>query len=1606
MTVGPYVFGGLTITAAGGATGHLTLTGATNDPNVTINGDVTATDGGLSGPVADITTGAGTWTLSGNYSGTCGGSVSGDCFTTETGHELIATGASKSLNYDDWYDLTIQGSYSIYTTTVVNNDFLIDGGTAAPSGLMSVAHHFTNNGAFTTGTSTVTMTGTSANIAGTSSTTFYRLTINPSSPGTITVTGSDITVTNNFSISSSDALTISSGRTVTHTGATLTLSGTVNGPGRLTYQSATAFPTGGVLAAALILRFDSTANDQTMSVRTDYQKVEIDNSSTTAGRTVTAANGTITLASTLDLLSTGADPSTTIFQLDTNDPTFTVTGATTIVANTTLTAPSGGALNINGSYTNNGTFTDSGGTVTFNGAGAQALAGTMTGSSDFNHVSITNTGGTVSLSNHFAAAGNFTIGAGATFSQGSTNNITLTGDTILIADTGTFTKASGGGILIMDGVSDNQTFQDANTDAEEDMGNVQIGQSPGTTKLKSDFAASSLTILTGDTFETHGWEVDISGAIDCQGSCVFNLTDSAPNNEGNGTIVTVGGNWTMSATGTFTPSTDSRVEPDGTADQTVSTGGKAFYNFYANNAGASDAVDDVIVTGTFTVSGALTVNDGELDLETNDPATAVTGAVTINSNGELNASSTGSCTVGGSWTNTGTFTANSGTVTFNGTSAAASSFNIDSTGASVDDFRNITFNDAADNDTFVLESALDVNGNLTITGGTLNTKATEDNSIDVGGNWTNADTFTTDGGVVTFDGSSAAASSFNIDSTGSSTDDFFNITFNDAGDNDTFVLESALDVNGSLTITGGTLNTKASEDNSINVAGNWTNNDTFTTDGGVVTFDGADGSTQILSGATTFYNFTASTSGNTVGRTLRFTHTTTYAVNGTWTITGFSGKKITLESSSAGTQWTINPIAASVTYVQVSDSNDTGVAICATFSTDTGDNNTGGWTISTGATCGIDFDGIAYANDNDTGPLNAVSVCVAVDNVSDTDCDTTNASGEFTISGVDASAGGEQLTFFIDGGSTFGNTVTTGDGSAIVTGDNLRIYQNHVVVRYEQGSPLTIVEMDAYDSDQNPTDILFDAQDDTPDTLAVEDGNELFVYTGMTFTPGGNATLDDIQIQGTYVATGAEAIAVSGSWDNNGTFTANSSTVTFDSGSTETVEAGASSFNAVEFANAAGTWTVQTNNMTTSSNLTLTSGTFTLESGRTLEVQGNYSQSIAAANTTWTGSTLYLNGSGGMYDINTKTHGGDTFATLRIGGGEDIAMWDSSATTFTIDGGGCLFSEDHGGTAGRLNIYGACNSRANEYWSYVKDWDGAAVTRQADVRFVSQATMTVDSGDAIEIKGQSAGANRTAVSYETTSGYGMTIGGTIDSQFYDFDYMNASGLNITSTATITELSDGTFDNNPAGATSSYITVSGITSTKNFFDNVFDDNTDGADVNVDYNVNADGASIDWTFFDWSGNKGGESFDNEVNNASVKWDADLTLSVSDTELDLGLINTNIVGSDTNNVTVTTNAQNGYTCRAVEDGNMRNGANDINDVSDGTVNAGSEEYGISCSGDGCQLSGDNGLSGSPLIVASSIGPTVAEITAVTYKAGASATTVGTTFSHIVTFTCSGDF
>jgi len=210
--------------------------------------------------------------------------------------------------------------------------------------------------------------------------------------------------------------------------------------------------------------------------------------------------------------------------------------------------------------------------------------------------------------------------------------------------------------------------------------------------------------------------------------------------------------------------------------------------------------------------------------------------------------------VSGSWTNEGAYAP--------GVNGACDSviFNASSNGtkgiiSGGSAFLDLTFNDDGGGTTWVLEDALDVEGNLTITSGTLDVNTAEDNSINVEGNWTNSDTFLARNGLVTFDDDTP--SSRTITSGGSA---FYNLTFSPSNAStptlvSTYTLEDNLDADNNLTISAGTLDTKSGENNAISVGGNWTNSANFTARNGTVTFDDdVANSRTITSGGYSFYN--------------------------------------------------------------------------------------------------------------------------------------------------------------------------------------------------------------------------------------------------------------------------------------------------------------------------------------------------------------------------------------------------------------------------------------------------------------------------------------------------------------------------------------------------------------------------------------------------------------------------------------------------------------------------------------------------------------------------------------------------------------------------------
>jgi len=194
--------------------------------------------------------------------------------------------------------------------------------------------------------------------------------------------------------------------------------------------------------------------------------------------------------------------------------------------------------------------------------------------------------------------------------------------------------------------------------------------------------------------------------------------------------------------------------------------------------------------GDSTATGPSTLNLGSSTVDIG------AGGVNMAPNGGSHVLNLGSATItnAGFWENvdgTGTITVNPGTsqVTFD---AASGTPTITSNGQS---FNDVIINDGAGEITFTLEDAFDVNGNLTITDGTLDTKAAENNTIKVGGNWVNSDTFTSQTGIVIFDG--GTTQTINAGGTANAAKDFNDLQVSGST---LQLITSALEVDGTLTI--------------------------------------------------------------------------------------------------------------------------------------------------------------------------------------------------------------------------------------------------------------------------------------------------------------------------------------------------------------------------------------------------------------------------------------------------------------------------------------------------------------------------------------------------------------------------------------------------------------------------------------------------------------------------------------------------------------------------------------------------------------------------------------------------------------------------------------
>jgi hypothetical protein len=747
-----------------------------------------------------------------------------------------------------------------------------------------------------------------------------------------------------------------------------------------------------------------------------------------------------------------------------------------------------------------------------------------------------------------------------------------------------------------------------------------------------------------------------------------------------------------------------------------------------------------------------------------------------------------------SWDNNGTTSAGTSTVVFTATSTSET---FDGTSSVNNTLYNVTFGTTTGSATWTLMSALDADGNVTITNGTL---ARAGVPITIGGNLVNgAGGYWTGVGTTTFDGSGTKNWS---DS---------NSTLQNVGrvvvDGTIKTVQLAQNVLAqSITIGADDTFDVTTSNFDVSVYGNFINNNTFLARSGEVFFTATTTNQVITAGADAFYDLT------------------------------FNG---------AGGSWSFTEANLLVT-------NDLHI-FAGTLTLPTGTTTLAGSFSSVGGT---------FAHNNAT----VLFTSGAVETIAASGTPFTNAFYNMTFSG--------------SGSWTFLDTSATTSNDIIITQGTVTFPSAHLSVG---GSFAQTGGSFAHNSGT----VKFTSA--TAETIDVNGSS----FNSLSFNGSGSWSFIDANVTAfgsVWVSSGTATFpsgtfSIGGSYGNFATVTHTSGTVLFNSTDTgETINFGNSSLYAVTVNGVGGGWTI-TNPATTTNNFTIaSSSSFTLASGQTLAVGGAFTNSANAASTTWTGSILSLEA--GNYSINTKTSTGDVYDTLRVKANTDIKMWNASATTYDIDGTGSLYSQDHTGTDGHLYVFGAYErTSGNEYWSYATDFDGTALgtstARQARIYLASGASASVSGGGLFHVQGTS-----TATTTIQNQGSGTYVvsgsSATTTFQYYDFNNLGSTGVSLSGSGVVTTLTDGAFEPGVGGATGLTVSATLIDANPALQIHHVDFSTSTA-ISATNVTQVGGAPTSfWWFRESAGNIDGEAFDSDTGDpGSIRWDdSSLVITISGT------------------------------------------------------------------------------------------------------------------------------
>lgn len=542
---------------------------------------------------------------------------------------------------------------------------------------------------------------------------------------------------------------------------------------------------------------------------------------------------------------------------------ITVAGNVSIGASTILNGESA-IISVGGNWAKSGTFIQASGTVTFNGTGAQSI-----NAGNFNTLIVNKSAGTATLT------GNVTIDSDLSISAGTLDVSTFSLNRTALG--GTLTIASGASLKI---------GGTANLPANFDFETIS---SSSTVEYYGSIAQSVGTLGYGNLVFSNGGSVakTLSGPIVVNGDITIN---SGATLNGNANTITLYGNWTDA--GTFQPGTGTVIMSG--ASKTISGTRNAFYDLTMPGSYSTTSGSITTITGTFNNTGTFTQGSDSIYFYGN-----LLNTGTINLNGVTNVMGTAAQTI----TNNGTFVSGAtGVINYNGTiapqifstgTAQYATVNINNTGGVVPILpwlvavaMNVgpgaTFNGNGLSHTIL--GSVNNNGTIVNDGGTFTFSPSSAKTINLGTNFsctgivnfagtgaiTLAGAGTLDLGAVNITNTNAAGITASSDwtlasrlfvgpgatlygGTGHTTTlhGNINVTGTFDGGTSTVIMVDTAAINGigSLTFNNLTIASMDSLLTEINVAGNFTNNGSFSPNGFGITFTGSGASS--IGGSTT-----------------------------------------------------------------------------------------------------------------------------------------------------------------------------------------------------------------------------------------------------------------------------------------------------------------------------------------------------------------------------------------------------------------------------------------------------------------------------------------------------------------------------------------------------------------------------------------------------------------------------------------------------------------------------------------------------------------------------------------------------------------------------------